>query len=410
MPVLGELFREKVKQTKDISQINEMSYSISYPTGYLNLDFANGYIQEIDGEKKFELGLSDGSINMLISDSGVGKTTLACQIANNIVAPFGKNGLILYEQAEVGTNIQRMKNLSGLFSNKDFVDRFIPRDAGITTESVYKRVKMMHDLKVENAQEFTYDTGLKDLRGKSVIKFIPTVMIVDSVKMVLTDGTLSKDNSDNMEGAVNAKANSNYYTRMVPLCREANIIMILINHITMNIKTGPFHEKPELPYLKEGEHIAGGKSLTYIQNNIFRLDIRTKLKPTEGFGITGSVVNIDIVKSRTNKTSRARCCLVFDQDSGYDSDYSLFFLLKENNILEASGAYYRVPGCERKFMMKNFKSLLYSDTEFYNAFANCCYDILTNTLLREYAIIKEQQEQKQQVVSPYMAILSRLQL
>ena len=44
MTMLSTVFREAVKKTKDISQINEMNYSVSYPTGFLNLDFANGYI------------------------------------------------------------------------------------------------------------------------------------------------------------------------------------------------------------------------------------------------------------------------------------------------------------------------------------------------------------------------------
>ena len=35
--------------------INEMTYSVSYPTGFMNLDFANGYIQEINGQKHFEI-------------------------------------------------------------------------------------------------------------------------------------------------------------------------------------------------------------------------------------------------------------------------------------------------------------------------------------------------------------------
>ena len=69
MTMLSTVFREAVKKTKDISQINEMNYSVSYPTGFLNLDFANGYIQEVNGELKYELGISDGSINMIISDS-----------------------------------------------------------------------------------------------------------------------------------------------------------------------------------------------------------------------------------------------------------------------------------------------------------------------------------------------------
>lgn len=405
--LLSQAFREQVKQTKDISQKNEMSYSISYPTGFMNLDFANGYIQEVNGQLKYELGISDGSINMIISDSGVGKTTLCTQIAANIVKRF-PTSVVFYEQAEVGTNIQRIKNVSGISSDEEFSKKFVIRDAGITIESIYERVKMVHDIKVANQSDYLYDTGLVDMRGNPIHKFEPTVFIVDSIKMVLSKKNAEADETNNMAAATNAKANSEYYTKMVPLCREANIIMLLINHITMDINTGFLPKKSELAYLKQGEHISGGKSLTYIQNNIFRLDIKSKLKPEEGFGITGSVVNVDIVKSRTNKSSRARCFMVFNQEIGYDSDLSMLLLLKENKILEGSGAYLKLPGYDKKFSQKQFKNILYTDQEFYNTFVNVCLEYLKNGLLEEYNRIKEEESLKLKYKNPYEAILAQL--
>jgi RecA/RadA recombinase len=390
MSLLANSFRAQVKQTKDISQINEMTYSISYPTGFFNLDMANGYVQDTANGKHFELGISDGSINMLISDSGVGKTTLATQIAWNIVKRFS-NACVFYEQSEVGTNIQRLKNLTGL-DNQSFNDRFIVRDAGITTESIYRRVKMIHDIKVDNASEYTYDTGLIDDRGDKVFKYTPTVVIVDSVKLTLSEKNAEADETNNMTGATTAKTNSEYYTKMVPLCREANIIMLLINHITVDVNTGFMPKKPVLPYLKQGEAISGGKSLTYIQNNIFRLDIKTKYKPEEGFGITGSAVNVDIVKSRTNKTSRARCCLVFDQETGYDNELSMFLMLKEEKLLEGSGAFLKLPGYDKKFSQKQFKTLLHTDPEFNRVFVEVCVDYMKKVMIEEYDRIKSENE------------------
>lgn len=407
MTLLSRAFREQVKQTKDISQKNEMTYSVSHPTGFLNLDFTNGYIQEVNGGLRYELGLSDGSINMVISDSGVGKTTLCTQIAANIVKSF-KSSVVFYEQAEVGTNIQRIKNISGIISDEEFSKRFIIRDAGITIESIYERVKMVHDIKVNDQSSYLYDTGMIDMRGEPIFKFEPTIFIVDSVKMVLSKKNAEADESNNMSAAVNAKANSEYYTKMVPLCREANIIMLLINHITTDINTGFLPKKSELAYLKQGEHISGGKSLTYIQNNIFRLDIKSKLKAEEGFGITGSVVNVDIVKSRTNKSNRARCFLVFDQEIGYDNNLSLLLLLKENKILEGSGAYLKLPGYDKKFSLRQFKDLLYTDPEFYNAFVSTCITFIKNAMLDDYNKIKMEESRKSEMVSPYDAILASL--
>ena len=407
MTLLSQAFRAQVKQTKDISQKNEMTYSVSYPTGFLNLDFANGYIQEINGTLKYELGLSDGSINMIISGSGVGKTTICTQIATNIARRY-KSSVVFYEQAEVGTNIQRIKNISGISSDDEFSKKFVIRDAGITIESVYERVKMVHDIKVNNQSDYLYDTGMIDMRGDPIFKFEPTIFIVDSVKMVLSKKNAEADESNNMAAAVNAKANSEYYTKMVPLCREANIIMLLINHITTDINTGFLPKKSELAYLKQGEHISGGKSLTYIQNNIFRLDIKSKLKPEEGFGISGSVVNVDIVKSRTNKSDRSRCFLVFDQEVGYDDNLSLLLLLKETKLLEGSGAYLKLPGYDKKFTQKQFKEYLYSDQNFYNAFISTCVEFIKTVMLTEYQRIKDEEARKLSTTSPYEAILAQL--
>lgn len=407
MSLLSQAFRAQVKQTKDYSQKNEMTYSVSYPTGFLNLDFANGYIQEVNGKLLYEIGITDGSINMIISDSGVGKTTICTQIAANIVKRF-RTSTVFYEQAEVGTNIQRIKNLSGFRTDKEFSDRFIVRDAGITIESIFDRVKMVHDIKVNNQSDYLYDTGMIDDRGNPIYKFEPTIFIVDSVKMVLSKKNAEAEETTNMSAAVNAKANSEYYTKMVPLCREANIIMLLINHITTDINTGFLPKKSELPYLKQGEHISGGKSLTYIQNNIFRLDIKSKLKEEEGMGIHGSIVNIDIVKSRTNISSRANCFLVFDQKNGYDSDLSLLLLLKENKILEGTGAYLKLPGYDKKFSQKQFKEVLYSDPEFYKVFVSLCIQCLQSNLLNDYNKIKQEEKMLNNNMKPYEMIISQI--
>ena len=378
MTLLSQAFREQVKQTKDISQKNEMTYSVSYPTGFLNLDFANGYIQEIGDTIRYETGLTDGSINMIISDSGVGKTTICTQIASNIIRRFNTS-VVFYEQAEVGTNIQRIKNLSGFRTDKEFSDRFIVRDSGITIESIYDRVKMVHDIKVNNESDYLYNTGLTDMRGNPIYKFEPTIFIIDSVKMVLSKKNAEADETNNMSAATNAKANSEYYTKMVPLCREANIIMLLINHITTDINTGFLPKKSELAYLKQGEHISGGKSLTYIQNNIFRLDIKSKLKAEEGFGIHGSIVNIDIVKSRTNISNRASCYL-----------------------------YLKLPGYDKKFSMRQFKDILYSDHDFYNIFVNTCFEYFKSSLYNDYIKNKNEDNMKSSNITPYEMIIKQL--
>ena len=405
--LLSMAFREQVKQTKDIAMKSEMTYGVSYPTGFLNMDFANGYIQEINGKIKYELGISDGSMNMIISDSGVGKTTIATQIATNIIKPF-KTSCIFYEQAEAtGTNIQRLKNLTGM-DDQEFENRFIVRDSGITTESIYARTKMIYDIKVNNQSEYMYDTGMVDIHGKPIYKFEPTVIIIDSVKLVLSEKAAEAEATTNMTGAQNAKTNSEYYSKMLPLCKMANIIVFFINHITVDVNTGFLPKKSELAYLKQGEHIAGGRSLTYIQNDMCRLDIKSKRKPEEGLGISGSIVSLDVIKSRTNTSSRAKCNLVFDQATGYDNDLSLFMMLKDRKLLEGSGAFLKLPGYDKKFSQKKFKEELYADPEFFNTFVSLCINTLKNDLLEEYERIKKENSLCESGKSPYEAMLEQL--
>lgn len=404
MTLLSQAFREQVKKTKDISQINEMTHSVAYSTGFLPLDFLNGHILEINNKQYFQVGVIDGSINAVIGRSGCGKTTWTLQAAGNIIRPF-KSSCVFFDAAEVGTVLSRAMQLSGL-NVDDFKKKFICRDAGITTESIYDRVKMIRDLKIENPDEYTYDTGIIDDYGAHIIKFEPTVYVVDSLKAVLPK-KLADDQATNMAGAQTAKVNSDVFTRLVPMCREANIIMIIINHITTDVNISMMPKKSDLAFLKQGEKLPGGKTATYLQNNIFRLDEKSKLKNDAAFGIDGAIVTVSIVKSRTNKAGKD-CFLLFDQDKGYDPDLSLFLLLKENNMLDGGGAYLRLPDSDIKFTQKGFKEKLYSNPEVYNKFISVCLDVLKRDLIARHESQKKEEQEKFNVVSPYQAILSQL--
>lgn len=405
MTLLSAAFREQVKKTKDVSMINEQQHSIAYSTGFLGIDFLNGTILDINGNKYPQVGLIDGSINAIIARSGAGKSTICVQWASNIVRPF-PTACVYMDNAESGFLLSRAMQLSG-FSQEEFKNRFILRDAGINTESIYERVKLIHDIKIDHPEDYTYDTGIKDEYGKSIIKYEPTVYILDSLKAIMPK-KLSEDEGSNMNGATTARVNSDIFLRLIPLCREANIIMLVINHIT-KAGIGSFMPvKSDLAYLKQGESLPGGKTTsTYLQNNIFRLDEKSKLKETEAFGIDGAIVNVDIVKSRTNKAGKS-ATLIFDQNNGYDPDLSLFMYLKENNILEGAGAYLKLPGSDIKFSQKQFKHILYTNKDFYNQFVSVCYKALIDDIYTREAKKNNEEKIESGMVSPYQAILQQM--
>lgn len=403
--LLSAAFREQVKKTKDISMINEQQHSIAYSTGFLNIDFLNGTILNINGKKYFQVGIIDGSINAVIARSGAGKSTICTQWAANIIRPF-PTACVYMDNAESGFLLSRAQQLSG-FDQEEFRRRFILRDAGINTESIYSRVKLIHDIKVDHADEYLYDTGIVDEYGKPIMKFEPTVYIIDSLKAIMPK-KLTEDEGSNMNGAITAKTNSDVFLRLVPLCREANIIMLIINHITQKGIGSFMPVKSDLAYLKQDESLPGGKTTsTYLQNNIFRLDEKTKLKESDTFGIDGAIVNVDIVKSRTNKAGKS-ATLVFDQNNGYDPDLSLFMYLKENGLIEGAGAYLHLPNSDIKFSQKQFKDVLYSNEDFYNTFVNTCFQSLTQDMLRRESKKKIEDKIVSGMKSPYEAILQQV--
>lgn len=403
--LLSAAFREQVKKTKDISMINEQQHSIAYSTGFLNIDFLNGTILNINGKKYFQVGIIDGSINAVIARSGAGKSTICTQWAANIIRPF-PTACVYMDNAESGFLLSRAQQLSG-FDQEEFRRRFILRDAGINTESIYSRVKLIHDIKVDHADEYLYDTGIVDEYGKPIMKFEPTVYIIDSLKAIMPK-KLTEDEGSNMNGAITAKTNSDVFLRLVPLCREANIIMLIINHITQKGIGSFMPVKSDLAYLKQDESLPGGKTTsTYLQNNIFRLDEKTKLKESDTFGIDGAIVNVDIVKSRTNKAGKS-ATLVFDQNNGYDPDLSLFMYLKENGLIEGAGAYLHLPNSDIKFSQKQFKDVLYNNEDFYNTFVNTCFQSLTQDMLRRESKKRVEDKIVSGMKSPYEAILQQV--
>ena len=412
MTMLATLFREKMEATKDFTQSSEMTFSVSYPTGLLPLDCVLGYVQETsDDVCTYELGLSDGSINTLIGFSGTGKTSLLTLMACNIIKRF-KTSTVFMDQAEVGTHIMRLKNITNITNNKDFVGRFIIRDAGITTESIHRRILTIHNIKTSNPKKFLYNTGIIGLNGEPVMKFEPTIYIVDSVKLVLSEKNSESEETNNMTGATNAKATSEYFTKMVPLCRMANIIMILVNHIVPRMSTSFFPEKPEFPFLKPNEHLPNGKLLQHISNTMIRLDAGEKFIPggkVNPYNIDGSRTYVDLVKSRTSKSGRSKCGLIFDQGLGYDPDLSMIDMLNTNKILEGSNASRcKIPGYDSIFNLKNFKQILYTDPEFRKAFNTFSAQYIMGILSDEYERIKKEKMLTSSAESSYDSIIDMM--
>lgn len=134
-------------------------------------------------------------------------------------------------------------------------------------------------------------------------------------------------------------------------------------------------------------NIKGGNAAIYLSNVMIRFDDNSKLKADETFGIDGSLVDLTLVKSRTNKAGQS-ATLVFNQATGFDSELSLFVLLKNAGRINGAGAYlYIGDRSDIKFSQKNFKAKLSVDRELQEIFMNEVIDVLKEGMVRYEDII-----------------------
>lgn len=370
MKLLTDLFREKVKSSKDFRMKNETEQDVAYPTGFLAFDFLNGTVTHVKSENMDftynSVGIIDGSMVTVIGRSGCGKTTFILQSAAEIIKPF-QTSCIYHDDIEGGI-VQSRKEYLTKMKGEEFDKRYISRNSGVTAENFYERIKIIHDLKLDNREDFEYDTGLFDSRGKRIYKLEPTVYILDSIAMLMPEQyTEEEELSGQMSATAAAKTNSSIFKRIIPMLKAANIILFVVNHITEDVVINPMaRKKAQVSFLKPGEALGGGRVITYVTNLLIRLDDNSKLKETEGFGIRGSLVEVTLLKSRTSSAGRS-INLVFDFERGFDRELSLLQMLKEQNIVIAKGAYMRLQNDEAgqyKFTQKQFKEKLKQDPEF----------------------------------------------
>lgn len=363
-------------KTKDYSMMNEAEFDVKYSTGYLPFDVKGcGSIVHVtypDGNttQYDSVGIVDGSLIMLIGASGCGKSTFGVQMGANIVRPYNE-GLFFIDITEAtGIMKDRVRELTG-FSDEEFNKKVLMRNAGITIENVYRRIKMIHDKKISNPDKYKYDTGLVDCFGEPIYKFQPTVYFVDSIPYLQSEKYAEEEEmSGQMSTTANAKALAQFYRRLTQPCKEANIIVIFINHILKKVETGIVHTKSSLQFLKQDETLPGGLSCQY-SCTIIRLDTNGKLTPDKDFGINGSIVSISNTKSRAGMNGDvSKADLVLNYAIGFDPDLTLFLMLKNAGRVNGAGAYlYFGDRSDYKFSQKNFKEKIIESPELCQIFA-----------------------------------------
>lgn len=386
MSKLMALFRDKVAKSKDTAGMGkEAVFDVMYPTGFISLDYLNGTMVHVCSDEVNmtykSIGILDGSSNTVIGRSGCGKSTLVVQIMGNI-ARKNPNIDLYIDDIEGSLPEMRKQFLLGL-SQEDISSRVHMRNTDITTENVYQQIKMIHDLKLENRTDFEYDTGLYDIHGNRIFKLVPTLYFIDSFAMLLpNDIATDEDMATNGTTATStAKMNTQLIKKISQLLKGANIILFTVNHIMDDIQMGFLPKPVQVAGLRQGERLPGGKAAIYLANNMFRLDEKSTLKADEGYGVDGTVVDVTIVKSRTN-TNKKSVPLIFNKtDGAFDNVLSMYHLLKSEGLVGGAGrSMYLNNAPDIKFSQKDFKKTLYSDPNLQKAFAEASKELLETFL------------------------------
>lgn len=384
--LLADRFRAAMAKSKN-AKMNEAVADVMYPTGFLPFDFLNGckvHVQnQNSGQNYFynSVGIVDGSSNMFIGRTGSGKTTIALQMAANIVRRF-PSAVIFYDDIEGGSNASR-REIMTRFSPDEMANRLIYRNAAVTAENFYERIASIYEEKISHRADYEYDTELYDQNGNRIYKLVPTIYILDSLAMLTPDNLTEEEKlSGQMSTTATAKTNTQIFKRIVPKLKAANIILFVINHITDKIEINPFvHSKAQIGYLKQGETLPGGKAALYLANNMIRVDDGAKLKASDGLGVDGKIVDFDIIKSRTNAAGRS-VPMVFTFSHGFDDILSLFMFMKSTGAIITGSTCYIRGHEDMKFRQREFKQKLFSDAEFANVFNQVAREEL-ETLLQD---------------------------
>lgn len=374
---LYDNFADRMKKEK-MEDSNE-EFDVMYQTGFIALDYLNGSMIHVKSDKidmKYRsVGIADGSSNMFIGRSGCGKSTFVTQIIGNIARKF-EDCEIFYDDIEKSLPMSRKEFTLGL--NQEQLKKKVHfRDKGISAENVYKRIQAIRDIKINDKAQFTYDTGLYDTYGNKIVKMVPTIYFIDSFAMLMPEDIMDKEDIDAGMGATKiAKSNTALFKKISQLLREANIILFSINHIMDDVQTGFLPKAAQISGLKQGERLPGGRTALYLANNLFRLDDKGTLKDSEGYGINGTVVDITIVKSRSNQ-NKTSVPLIFNKTEGrFDENLSMFHFLKTRGALSGAGKMYFEDLPDVKFSQREFKQVLQESPELQKVFALKCREYL----------------------------------
>ena len=330
-------------------------------TGFPLFDYYSGAVVNVHDEmgrlvgQEPRIGQAAGTFNLLIGGSGSGKTTIGAQIAANIIRQYRYANVIHFD-CEQRFDVSRAETITKLpasFFDSVNGERYMIKSGSSGLDIIQEMIVKLYVQKMKLKEQLSVKSGFKDEFGRDVMILEPTVILIDSITTVLNE-TFNPDSAKeaadaeslrtNTEGARDAKTLKGFFKDIIPLCKEANIIVYGINHINSNMSMNAFVPvAKQQNYLKQDESIPGGKTMIYYPFNIVKLTAKPSDDFTEeGDGFAGHMVMVEPIKSSSNQSGNnskgISFELVFSHKEGFDNLRSMVMYGRDHGLIEGNKA------------------------------------------------------------------------
>ena len=347
-------FLEELKANDKKGLFRSDDNTVSFPTGFHALDYANGYYQtvKINGEYKHirRLGIPPG-FTTIIGSSGVGKSTFCLGAGWNIVKRFS-NGQFIYVDCEKTMTKQRIIEVTGASPEDPRITLMKERTA---IEDVLELLDEICERKEANKSEIQIEIKDQSLDGKPYKIYPPTVVVIDSLPSF--NGRDYDDTSlgSNVDGMRGAKDVSRFFTNCLDNATKYNIVFLVVNHIRPKAEMNPYAQPPKgLMMLGQAEQLPRGAVAQYYSTTYFRINSkRSDAYTIEDNGFTGFKCIIQLAKTKSNVVGTS-FPVAFTGD-GFDPYYSIYEFANSIGLIKGRNPYLYFEGLEDlKFNRKDF--------------------------------------------------------
>ena len=347
-------FLEELKANDKKGLFRSDDNTVSFPTGFHALDYANGYYQtvKINGEYKHirRLGIPPG-FTTIIGSSGVGKSTFCLGAGWNIVKRFS-NGQFIYVDCEKTMTKQRIIEVTGASPEDPRITLMKERTA---IEDVLELLDEICERKEANKNEIQIEIKDQSLDGKPYKIYPPTVVVIDSLPSF--NGRDYDDTSlgSNVDGMRGAKDVSRFFTNCLDNATKYNIVFLVVNHIRPKAEMNPYAQPPKgLMMLGQAEQLPRGAVAQYYSTTYFRINSkRSDAYTMEDNGFTGFKCIIQLAKTKSNVVGTS-FPVAFTGD-GFDPYYSIYEFANSIGLIKGRNPYLYFEGLEDlKFNRKDF--------------------------------------------------------